>query len=1068
VSVLHCPGCGAGAPQGKRFCPECGVRLERAPATDEIRTVTCLFADVAGSTAMAAQLGLESVKAVMDRVFERLYQVILQHGGTVDKYIGDCVMALFGAPLAFGDDAARAVRAGLAVQRAAADVSGELEAEGLPPMKLRVGINTGPVIAGALGAGPERRYTVIGHAVNVAAHLQQVAPVGGVLVGLETHRRIRGLFHLKEHDGPHGLAYLALGERSGALWLRPREILGREVDTVGRGQELQALLQVVREALAGPAARLVLVLGEPGIGKSRLLFELLARLEQEHPDLLRLIGQAHPLSAGVPFSVAAGALRRGLGISADESPIAAMTKLRAYLAATPRPSLEADEQILARVLGVPGGPSADADQPGPPPRRALDLLAELAGALGERRPLLLVAEDLHWSDGSTVELLDHLVSRLARRPLVILGLARPELLEDHGRLLEGPGRVRVDLGPLDRLALGQLLEQAVGPETGHRLLDLISRLSGGNPYHAEELLRSLEERRVLVRRLGRWDLRELPSELEIPPGVEAITQARIDHLSPSQRRLLCHAAVAGRTFWDGLLRALDEELSAHDLSTLVRRELVVPRQESTIRGQLEYSIAHDLTRDVAYRMLPEYRRAELHRRVARWIIEQGATSPEELALVADHLDLGGQPDEAAGYLAQAGDGAFAAGAYATATVHYTRAIELARSSKRLFDLLARRERVLNALGRWAEQRRDAEQMLRLATTLGHDESRVEALLRLGRALLNVGELEEARAAFRECFQRAQDLGDPDAQARSLRWLAMYHFNRAEHLQARAFFEQALQLADRHEIDGLAAELAYELGVTVGTIGDYPRALDVSQRALEMFRRQGNRYQESFCLGNIGCFHIYLGESREAVEALDLAIDLGRRVGMPLAEASAKANLGNAYRLLGRPLEALALEEEARGVAEELGDPRLANDALVYGALAALEGGLRDRALEMARRAVDQAREGAMPGTEAAAQLTLARALAAGGELAPAHAAAAAAVVILERIGSVEGFEQEILLVHGELSERLGRREEAERSLQRAREELQRKAAFIVSEERRRRFLARQAPAPLLREVPPGS
>jgi class 3 adenylate cyclase/tetratricopeptide (TPR) repeat protein len=1023
---------------------------------DEIRTVTCLFADVVESTAMAARLGLESVKAVMDRVFDRLYQVILLHGGTVDKYIGDCVMALFGAPLAFGDDPARAVRAGLAIQQAIVEVGDELVGRGLPAVKLRVGINTGPVIAGALGAGPERRYTVIGHAVNLAAHLQQAAPIGGVVMGPETFRRVRGLFHVEELEGEWGLAYRAIGERSGGLWLRPREVLGREVETVGRAGEMRELLAAVKDSFDTPRASLLLVSGEPGIGKSRLLFELLSRLEQERPEALRIVGFAHPLSAGVPFSVAAEALRRGLGISSHDAPLVAMTKLHSFLQSHSRPSLGADEQILARILQVPGWPSLREDEPALPPRRALDLLADIAGWLTERHPILLVAEDLHWCDSSTLELIDHVLERLADRPVLVLGLTRPELLHERPELLDGPNRRRLDLGPLDRQAIAQLLDQAVGTGTAERLLPVVSELSGGSPYHVEELLRSLEERHVLVRRIGGWDLHELPSALAIPPGIEALTQARIDNLSAAQRRLLCQAAVAGRTFWDGLVHELaGEEFTAQDLSTLVRRELVLPKQDSSVRGNIEYSFVHDLTRDVAYRMLPEPRRAELHRQVASWMMRQGAVSPEELAQVARHLDLGGQPDDAAGYLTQAGEAAFAASAYLTAITHYGRALELLRSPKRRFDLLGRRERVLNALGRWPEQRQDAEEMLRIAETLDGDERRVEALIRLGRARLNVGELEEARAAFRTAYQRSVDTDDGDGQARSLRWLAMYHFNRSEHLQARVFFEQALQVAERHENKGLAAELGYELGVTAGTIGDYTRALEVSRRALQSFREQRNHYQEAFCLGNIGCFHIYLGEYTEAERALGEAVELGRQLGMPLAEASAKANLGNAYRLAGRPLEALALEEEAGQVAERIGDPRLAADALVYGSLAALEAGRADEAGQLAREAVLRSRRAEMPGTEASALMALARVLGeAEGRLPEAMAAADESLALLDRIGSVEGFEQEILLVHAELCRRLDRPEEAARGRRRATEELQRKAAFIVPEERRRRFLDR--------------
>lgn len=1040
-------------------CPHCAGGESPAELIDEIRTVTVLFADVAGSTEMTAQLGLEAVKKLMDRVFERIYRVVLEHGGYVDKFIGDCVMALFGAPLAYGDDPARAVRAGLAIVEAVAKMEPALRASALPPVRMRVGINTGPVITGPVGAGPERRYTVLGHAVNVAAHLQQEAPVGGVLVGPGTYLRIRGMFSLREvPSAQSGTAHLVEAERAGGLWLRPREILGKEIEMVGREQELRWLLDLAEASGATPESRLVLVAGEPGIGKSRLAFEFLSRLEQENPQVEQIVSLAQPISAGIPFSIAADAMRRRLGLTTGQPRAQVLDRIRAVLRQLNRPRADSDLNALALVLGVPldEGEAHGGSSPG----QMLDLMVQLVDLATTGHPAVVVADDLHWADGSSLTLLAHLLEQLPNRPLLMLGLVRPEFLLQHPGLLRGPRRNRIDLGPLEHHAICELVRQAVGPAQADDVVELVASRALGNPYHAEELLRTLEERGVLVRRVGGWDLTEIPTDLSIPPGVEAVTQSRIDNLTSGQRHLLCKAAAVGRTFWDGLLRWLDPgEFVPKDLSVLVERELVASRQGTIFPGHKEYSFVHDLTRDVAYRMLTEERRSELHRRIAGWIVEQGPSGAEQLALAGDHLDLGGRPDEAALHLGRAGEAAFGAAAYATAALHYSRAIELAQSSERLFDLLSRRERVLNALGRWGEQRADAARLLELAVELGDEQRRVEALLRVGRALLNLGLHGEAYAAFEEARERASSLGQPATQARSLRWLAMYHFNRSEHVQARSLFEQALRLAEEHGLAELAAELGYEVGVTAGTVGDYERALDVSRQALEQFRKQGNRYQESYCLANIGCFHIYLGEYEEAVPALEQAAALGREMRIPLAEASAQANLGNAFRLMGRTEEALRLEREARRVAEEIGDPRLAADALIYAALAAVDAGddLPDEdvgPLELARRALTLARESSMPGTEALAHLTLARILEAAEEPGEALEHSAEAVSLLDRIGSVEGFEHEILVVHARLCRSLERGQEADRYLHRANQELRRKAAFIKSEARRHRFLER--------------
>jgi tetratricopeptide (TPR) repeat protein len=877
-----------------------------------------------------------------------------------------------------------------------------------------------------------------------------------VLVGKGTFQRIRGLFQVEHHSTSSGIAHRILSEQLGGLWLRPREILGKEIEMVGRESELEQLTHTLHQCVSTSRAHLVMVVGEPGIGKSRLAFEFLSHIEQQELRVERILSMAHPFSAGVPFSVAADAIRRLLGVSPEQPRDQIVGRVRALLEQLSRPTLTEDLNLLTQILGIGESSGGEGDEAGTSSRRVLDLLVHIVDWLTSRHPAVVVAEDIHWSDSSSLTLLSHLLEQLAHKPIIIIGLCRPEFLLEHPELMEGPRCHRIDLGPLDHDAMSQLVNQAVGPERGQEVLDLIANRALGNPYHAEELLRTLEERGVLVRRVGGWDLTSIPDDLGIPPGIEAVTQARIDNLNPSQRHLLCQAAAVGRTFWDGLLRWLAEDFSPHDLSVLVQRELVVSRRGTGFSPHQEYSFVHDLTRDVAYRMLTAQRRTELHRRIASWIRDQGASTTEELDRVGRHLDLGGKPEEAAIYYGRAGDAAFAAAAFSTSVLHFSRAIELARSKEFLFEMLARRERVLNALGRWEEQRHDAQRMLELAEQLDQEETRVEALLRIGRALLNLGVHEEARVAFEEAHQRSLSTRDPKCQARSLRWLAMYHFNKSEHIQARPLFEQALNLAEQNALVGLAAELAYELGVTVGTIGDYVRALDVSGQALAMFQQQGNRYQESFCLANIGCFHIYLGEIDEAIPVLEQALELGREMRIPLAEASAQANLGNALRLSGRVSEALELERQSRKVARQIGDLRLAADTLIYGALAALEasGETPQTGERMALEALNLAREGVMPGTEAIALMTLAKVLSVTGDLEQAVQASEGAVKILDQIGSVEGFEQDILSAHAEICARLGRHKEAAVYLGRSNREIERKASFIDTDSRRLRFLER--------------
>ncbi|MCA9664037.1 MAG: tetratricopeptide repeat protein [Myxococcales bacterium] len=1057
---LLCPACCAENPGDKRFCGDCGAELDHGPLelVDEIRTATVLFADVARFTELSAQLGLEAIKLLMDHVFDRLYQEVLRHGGVVDKYIGDCVMALFGAPIAYGDDAARAVRAGLAFQRALNEMRPELLDLGLPPIDMRVGINSGPVIAGAVGAGPQRRYTVMGHTVNVASHLQQDAPIGAVVIGDGTFRRVRGLFELARLEGGEHSGHVVAGERFGGLWLRPREILGAEVEMVGRVEELSHMQQLMHRCHEERRAQLLVVSGPPGIGKTRLGAEFLTWLELRYSEAVRLVAFADPQVTASPFGVAADALTRKLSSSDSRGEIGvdALMSMARNVGCT---VADGDRAVLARLVGLPSSLVHTRGEKPPShghfAQRCMDLLEELAERVAELTTIVVFIEDMHWCDAATLELCERLMQRARDKPIFIVGFARPELLRERPELVEGVDRHVIELEALHGDDVGELLERVLGPDLRPRLEALCSSALG-NPFHVEELLRTLEERGVLVRQVNGWTLGAVPDDFGIPPGVEAVTQVRIDNLDPSQRALLRSAAAIGPTFWDGALRELASDFSPKDLSTLVRRELVVPMQESQIPGQREFRFLHEMTRQVAYAMIPESQRPPLHLRVAQWLDREqaGTTNAEELAAIGSHFDLGGDKQRAADYLGRAGDVAYERGAYDAALDHFTRAVELAQRDDVLFDVLARRERVHNALGRWALQLADAEHLIELA--VDRDRRRVEALLRLGRAHLNRGEHARARSAFDEALEIASELDDTEGRARALRWIGMVHFNRSEHREALPSFSEALVLAEKAGLDGLAAELAYEYGVTAGTIGDYGRAVDVSRRALEMFRRQGNRYQESFCLGNLGCFHIYLGEYERAVAVLEQAAALGRRMGIPLAEASAEANLGNALRFLGRFDEALRLEARAGAVAQRLGDVRLEADTCLYGALAALGAntamGDRLDAASLAREALSLARQAEMPGTEAAASMALAQALAAAGKLDEALGASARAVQILDALGSVEGFEADIRLTHARLCLSAGRRAEAYAILERARSELEQMAEQIDGSERRRRFL----------------
>ncbi|MCB9555462.1 MAG: AAA family ATPase [Deltaproteobacteria bacterium] len=1014
---------------------------------DEIRVATVLFADVVDFTALTSQLELETIKSLMDRLFERVYRVVVQHGGVIDKYIGDCAMALFGAPVAYGEDATRAVRAALALQRQVGQLRRELISEGLPALSVRVGLNTGPLIAGAVGAGPQRRYTVMGDTVNTAESLQQRAPVGGVLIGEATHRRVRGMFEVRRHAPRE---YLVLSERYGESGLRPPELFGTAVEMVGRDDELARLRAVIDRVTSSNVSETVVVFGGAGVGKTRLASELVTTLQREGARLLPVYLCADQALRDTPFAVASNALRRRLEMGAELTAPSIATRWRRLIESFGGNVSRGQLANLRRLFASGRAVEATSSDRQRFHQAVRGCFVELARQVSTSMRLVVLVDDFQWCDAQTAELLDGVIEELADHgiTLVLLG-RRDELPHDRLAIIERATET-IGLEPLSTAATQQLLCAIVGPVLAARLRSLAAQ-TAGNPYFIEEFLRSLEDRGTLVRRVSGWYLGDVPEDLGVPPGLESVTQTRIDNLSASQRTLLRAAATIGAHFWESALRLLVPDYTGDDLTVLVRRSLIVPVRESTVPGEREYRFLHETTREVAYRMTPKPARQQMHGAVAHWLESQDLRSWEAEALIAGHHADAGNARRAVDLFERACQKAYERSAYDAALLYARRALELVDDDELTFRLVARRERIYNALGRWREQLADAERMMELASD---HQSRVEAHLRMGRAQLNLGQQREARESFAHARQLAADLGDAEGTARSLRWLAMYHFNRSDHFEALPLFKDALAVADSGGLESLVAELAYELGVTVGTIGDYVQALDVSGRALQMFRQQDNRYQEAFCLGNIGCFHIYLGEYVEGIAVLEQAVALGREMRIPLAEGSALANLGNGYRCMGDVEQAVAYEREAGRIARRLEDVRLEADALLYAALAELTTDEQDAGRQKARQALELAVAWDIAGTRAAAAMAVARADLHAGQYDAAYAQSREAVDLLDQLGSVEGFEAEIRLTHAEVCLASNRIGEAQEVLARAREEIEQRSLSIESTVRRACFLGK--------------
>ncbi|OGN84787.1 MAG: hypothetical protein A2X23_09910 [Chloroflexi bacterium GWC2_73_18] len=647
ASGAACPACGAALPAGARFCPACGATTARAVA-EERKLVTILFADVTGSTALGERLDPERLRALLQAYFTAMAAVIASWGGTVEKYIGDAIMAAFGVPHVREDDAPRALHAALEMLDRLTDLNRDFETRHRVGLAIRIGVNTGEVIAPV--DGPSSQLIVAGDAVNVAARLEQTAEPGTVVVGERTWLAARDAFRfgepadleLKGKEAPVRARRLL-----GPLAEASRGLPGLEAPMVGRDRELATLLGLLDEAVESGRPHLAVVYGPAGIGKSRLVREFLAAATQREPAANVLRGRCPAIGHGITYWPLGEILRGACGIALDDEASTAAAKLTAGVGEVLAPLRLADEELrrttgaLAITAGIAlaGNPLERAE-----PREVADELAHawpgFASALAARDPSVLVVEDLHWAADPLLAMLERLVARSAG-PVVFVATARPEFAEAHPAFAAGrEDLTAISLRPLTESQSGELLDRLL--EIAHlpdHVRDGILARAEGNPYFVEEILRRLIDEGAIVRDGDRWRATAAAAATPLPDTIHALLAARIDALPPAEKRVLQEAAVVGRIFWEApVVRALGGNGEVVDrLLALESKGLVLARPTSTMTGQAEYAFRHSLVRDVAYAGLPKARRARAHAELAGWIAElAGERRDEFVELLAHH------------------------------------------------------------------------------------------------------------------------------------------------------------------------------------------------------------------------------------------------------------------------------------------------------------------------------------------------------------------------------------------------------------------------------------------------
>jgi class 3 adenylate cyclase/tetratricopeptide (TPR) repeat protein len=940
-----------------------------AESRQERKVVTVLFADLVGFTARAEQMDPEDVVGLLGPYHARLREMLEHFGGTVEKFIGDAVMAVFGAPLAHEDDPERAVRAALAIRDWATDEAGGLE--------LRIAVNTGEALV-SLDARPERGEALVGgDVVNTAARLQAAAPVNGILVGATTQSATRDAIEYRETDPVR-----AKGKAEPVpVWeaLRAQSSFGVDVfqegraPLVGREREVDLLLDAFTRVRADLAPQLVTLVGVPGIGKSRLVWELFQAVERD-PDLVYWRqGRCLPYGEGVAFWAVGEMVKAQAGILDTDSGEEAGAKLEGAVAA----ATGEDAHWVAAHLRPLIGLAEDVEASEEPRVEAFAAWRRFFEALAEQRPLVLVFEDLHWADEGLFDFVDHLVDWAGGSPMLVVCTARPELMERRpswgGGKLNATTLVLSPLGDEDAARLvAALIGRAVLPaETQAALLTR----AGGNPLYAEQYVRMFVERGSA-------------EDLPLPENVQGIIAARLDGLPSDEKAVLQDAAVLGKVFWPGALLAIGGSRPEALLHSLERKEFVRRERRSSVGGETEHAFRHMLVRDVAYGQIPRAQRAQKHRRAAEWIEALSERTDDVSEMLAHHYasalefarasgqDTDELAERARHALRSAGERAFTLGAFQAASRFLSAALELwPRDDRELPDLQLALGEALNWAGGLSEEllleARDGalaqsrlglaaraeirlgfywwnrgandlavehfEAAARLVEQLPLSPEKALALQSLGVRALVSGALDESVAAAHAAAEMAEVLGLDALRAQALITLGSARFSLGE-VEGIEEIERGLAAGESLNAGEIIVRGYKNLGDAVQRIGELERAADLHQQGLETARRLGDVWHVRWFSGELAYDRYLEGRWDEALALADEVIAVVE-AGTPHYMESVCRDTRALIRLArGDAAGAAADSERSLELGRSVADPQVLGPAFAVRARVLAEGG----------------------------------------------------------------------------------------------------------------------------------
>ena len=986
-------------------------------AVEQRKLVTVLFADLIGFTAMSEHMDPEDVREIVNAYFKRWTACIEKAGGVVEKFIGDAVMAVFGLSVTREDDPENAVRAALEMRQALAELNKEMEQSWGRQLEMRVGIHTGLVMVSFLGERKGQDFVVVGDTVNQASRLQSAAPAGGILISHDTFQHVRGIFDVQmlnpiKVKGKAELiqVYQVLQAKRRSFRVQTRGVEGIETRMIGRESELKQLKEALFLAMEARKTQVVTVVGEAGIGKSRLIAEFDNWVELL-PQVIRYFkGRANPAMQNLPYSllrdlfsfrfqiydtdpprVVQEKIERGIG----EFSFKSSGKLQASSDPDlPAETLSAETRMRAHFIGQmlgfrfensPYSGSALQD-----PRifrdRAVIYLIDYFKAVASIRPLVLLLEDMHWADDSSLEILKLLMEGLPDEPLLVVCATRPTFFERYPKWSEGKPTSKatftlVHLAPLSQHNSQHLVKEILQKveDVPESLSDLVVSRTEGNPFFMEEVIKMLIEEQVILKEDEHWhiDLSHLTS-VRIPTTLVEVLQARLDSLSLEERVLLQRASVLGKIFWDDAIGFMEQGLEdqvklsprlVEVLFNLSVKEMVFSHEVSAFENTREFQFKHALLRDVTYESALKRLRRVYHTYAATWletVTEKSRRSDEYAAMIADHFEQAADRKKACIWYQRAGIQAVKYYANAEAIRCFTRYLEITPDEDIAgrYDVLLKRARQYDVVANRQAQKQDLETLQALAEKLdaqdtleGRPEAsrRAQVCLQWWHYFDAVGDSQGSASSAQQAIDLARISGDMESEALGNLFLGATFWRQSDYPAAREHLERALSLARTIQLPQVEADCLRNLGIVMQYQGNYTEAQSNYEAALDLYNHIGAERGESMALNSLGTLLLDQGLVLEARSYLERSLELKRKIGHRRAEYVTLYNLAIVADKLGDFKQALDYLEQVLRFDTEMGDREGESDTLVALGKVAFHLGDNKRAKDCLEKALSLTR-----------------------------------------------------------------------------------------------------------------